>query len=93
MLADVLATLKLVDDVCGIAVVTRDDQAKTLAVSQQVRVLAEKAPGVNPAVTEAARILSGEGCTTMVVVPADVPLATPRTLRVSSQRMGTRRLP
>lgn len=77
MLADVLATLQLVKDVCGIAVVTQDSQVREFALSQQVRVLAETATGVNAAVTEAARILLGEGCTTMVVVPADVPLATP----------------
>jgi 2-phospho-L-lactate/phosphoenolpyruvate guanylyltransferase len=77
MLADVLATLQLVKHVSGIAVITRDSKVREFALARQVRVLAETATGINAAVNEASKILSEEGCATMVVVPADVPLATP----------------
>jgi 2-phospho-L-lactate guanylyltransferase len=77
MLADVLATLQIMKSVLGIAVVTRDSQVKELALSQHARVFAETSTGVNAAINEATRILCSEGCTTMVVVPADVPLAAP----------------
>ena len=77
MLSDVLTTLKQISHLASTAVITHDPLVLDLAHSWNTRVLKESKTGVNAAVTEAAKILSLESCTTMLVVPGDVPLATP----------------
>jgi len=77
MLADVLDTLAAAPGLDGVAVMSRDRLVARQARAQGVRLLRETGDGLNPAVTEAARVLAGEGCCTLLVVPADVPLATP----------------
>lgn len=75
MLADVLDTLAATPGVDGVAVISRDPRVARQARAQGARVLPETGVGLNAAVAEAARVLAGEGCATMLVVPADVPLA------------------
>ena len=77
MLSDVLETLQRVDALDGIAVLSRDARVIDLATRHGVRILTETEMGLNAALGEAAQTLDTEGCKTMLIVPADVPLATP----------------
>ena len=77
MLSDVLTTLNQISHLASTAVITHDPLVLNLATSWNTRVLKESKTGVNAAITEAAKILSLESCATMLVVPGDVPLATP----------------
>ncbi len=91
MLSNVLMTLKEVDILDAIAVISRDPGAIDLARTLRVRVLREMTTGLNAAVAEAARILSADGYSTLLVVPADVPLGTPAevTLILQAQLDGS----
>jgi len=78
MLEDVLTALAGVDGLTAILVVTRDIDAKATAKRLAVRVVVEpKNLGQTQAVTFAARTLTSENVTSMLTVPADIPLATP----------------
>jgi 2-phospho-L-lactate guanylyltransferase len=77
MLADVLDTLMAAPGLDGVAVISRDKEVARQVGARGVRVLPETGVGLNAAVAQAARILAGEGCATMLVVAADVPLARP----------------
>lgn len=78
MLEDVLAALAACPDLAGILVVTRDPEAKRLAVHYGTRVLIEEANrGHTAASTLGARTLAKEGAAGMVQLPADIPLVTP----------------
>ena len=88
MLADVLDTLMAAPGLDGVAVISRDKAVARRAGAQGVRVLPETGVGLNPAVAEAARVLAGEGCATMLVVAADVPLARPEEI---AEILGARR--
>ena len=80
MFSDVLETLQRVDAVDGIAVLSRDARVLDRATRHGVRTLTETETGLNAALEEAAQTLGSEGCKTMLIVPADVPLATPKEL-------------
>ena len=77
MLFDVITTLKRADGLETVAVLSCDTDVIDLARALDVRILPDTGMCVNATVAEAARLLSTEGCETMLVVPADVPLATP----------------
>ena len=77
MLADVLDTLAATPGLDGVAVISRDRRVARQARAQGARAMRETGVGLNAAVTEAARVLAGEGCATMLVVAADLPLARP----------------
>ena len=90
MLSLVLSTLKRVKGLDAIAVVSRDSDVINLTRSLDLRVLAERTNGLNEAIAESAHILVHEGASTMVVIPADVPLITPREVSriLEAQRGG-----
>ena len=78
MLEDVLATLSRCRDLAGVAVVTRDGEAKALAARHEARVLEESANrGHTSASSFGARTLAAEGVAGMLQLPADIPLVTP----------------
>lgn len=78
MLDDVLTALAGADGLTGILVVTRDAEAKATAKRFAARVVVEpKNLGQTQAVTFAARTLTLENVTSMLTVPADIPLVTP----------------
>ena len=77
MLLDVITTLKQVDGLDTVAVISRDPHVMDLARTWNVRVFQDTESCVNAALAVTARILSTEGCETMLVVPGDVPLTTP----------------
>ena len=82
MAEDVLRTLLAVSEFEGVAVVTRDAEARRLCAGLGVRVLAEpRNRGQTVAVMAASRTLEGEGVTDVLTVPGDVPLALPRDVR------------
>jgi 2-phospho-L-lactate guanylyltransferase len=77
MLADVLDALRASRSLSGIMVVTADAEAASLAETAHARVLSEPVrPGLTRAVTAAAAALAAEGAGGVLVVVADVPLAT-----------------
>ena len=77
MLADVLDALAGVPALDGVALISRDAHITELARDRNCRPLQETGVGLNAAVTEAARVLTAEGCAAMLVVPVDVPLVSP----------------
>ncbi len=82
MAEDVLRTLLAVSELGGVAVVTRDAEARRLCAGLGVRVLAEpRNRGQTVAVMAASRTLEGEGVTDVLTIPGDVPLVLPRDVR------------
>ena len=77
MLLDVITTLKRVDGLDTVAVISRDPHIMDLARTRNVRVLHDTESCVNTALAVTARVLSAERCETMLIVPGDVPLTTP----------------
>jgi 2-phospho-L-lactate guanylyltransferase len=78
MLQDVLNALAASAGLAGILLVTRDPEARRLAVRYGARVLVEdESRGHTAASSLAARTLAQERVAGMVQVPADIPLATP----------------
>ncbi|MCH8002286.1 MAG: 2-phospho-L-lactate guanylyltransferase [Proteobacteria bacterium] len=77
MLADVLDALDATAGLDGAAVVSRDSDVMELARRRGLRVIPETGAGLNAAVTQAANVLSAEGCARLLVMPADLPLAAP----------------
>jgi 2-phospho-L-lactate guanylyltransferase len=78
MLRDVLGALATSAGLAGILLVTRDPQARGLAMRSGARVLAEQGNhGHTAASSLAARALAQEGVAGMLQVPADIPLVTP----------------
>ena len=77
MLHDVVTTLQQVQALGAIAVVSRDDDVLGFVRGFGIRTLRETSSGENAAVAAVARSFGAQGCGTLLVVPADVPLATP----------------
>ena len=77
MLADVLDALDATPGLDGAAVVSRDADVAELARRRGLRVIPETGAGLNAAVAQAANVLAAEGCTRLLVMPADLPLAAP----------------
>jgi 2-phospho-L-lactate/phosphoenolpyruvate guanylyltransferase len=74
MLEDVLSALSSVPQLAGIAVVTVDPDASTLARRHGARILSEDArAGHTGAVTAAAQLLAREGQAGMMTMPGDIP--------------------
>src|ERR1700731_3755097 len=77
MLQDDLATLRSVSGLSGTLLVTKDSAAIDLAGRADARVLTDRADrSIGAAVAAAANVLSAEGASGILVVPADLPLAT-----------------
>jgi len=75
MLEDVLSVLSACQGLAGIALVTRDREAKVLAARYGARVLEEQRNrGHTAASSFGAHTLAAEGATGMVQLPADIPL-------------------
>jgi len=75
MLEDVLSALSQAEGLAGVAVVTRDAEARALAGRFGLRVIGERENrGHRAAAAAAARCLAEEGAEGMLQVPGDVPL-------------------
>ena len=75
MLEDVLNAVARARGLAGIAVVTVDPAARTLAQRFDARILSEGArDGHTAAVAAAARTFADEGCGGMLQLPGDIPL-------------------
>lgn len=82
MLRDVLRALVQVRELAGIAVVTLDPHAMTLAEKLGVRVITEGArDGHTGAVTAGGQVLLREGRAGMLTVPGDIPRIQPDEVR------------
>lgn len=77
MLRDVLAALAGTPGLDGIAVITADPDIARIARDHGASLLADDGSGLNAAVTAAGRRLAAGGDGAMLVVPGDVPAASP----------------
>lgn len=83
MLEDVLAALSHVEEIDAVLVVTPDPDVAKLAQSKGASVLSEqRARGLNPAVRAGLALADARGATAALVLPGDVPLASPQELRL-----------
>ncbi len=90
MMEDVLSTLAASPGLAGILMVTRDPQARALAVRYGARVLAEAANRGHTAASRlGARTLAAEGAIGMLQLPADIPLVTPADVEALLQAHGS----
>jgi 2-phospho-L-lactate guanylyltransferase len=81
MWSDVLAALRGSQRLAGVAVLSADDGLLALGRGWGAEALAEPRPlGYAGAADEAARIALQRGCDALLVLPADLPLITPRDL-------------
>jgi 2-phospho-L-lactate/phosphoenolpyruvate guanylyltransferase len=79
MLEDVLAALAVTPGIAGLVVVTVDPEARRLAASYGGRVIEAGArDGHTGAVAAAVRLLAAERHNSMLTLPGDIPLVTPR---------------
>ena len=76
LLARTLDTLKSVERVDGIVVVSRDLTAHDLARAKGAIPLAETDSGLNAAVSQACEWVAAQGALTALIVPTDLPLLT-----------------
>jgi 2-phospho-L-lactate guanylyltransferase len=74
MLADVLAALAGSPFVAGVTVVSRDGAALALAGEYGAGILPDTTPNLNAALTHGAHMLAAGGVTSLLVLPADLPL-------------------
>ncbi|MBI2799656.1 MAG: 2-phospho-L-lactate guanylyltransferase [Gammaproteobacteria bacterium] len=77
MLQDLLATLARCSRVTGVLVVSQEATIHELAARAGASVLPEEMRGLSRAVTQAGLHLLARGETRMLMLPGDVPLATP----------------
>lgn len=77
MLSDVLATLRATTALSGTIVVSRDAEVLALAARQGASGLLERAADLNQAFGQAAAFAELSGATSILALPADLPLATP----------------
>ena len=79
MLEDVLESVSRCDRLAGVAMVTRDREARALAARYGARVLEQDADlGHTSASSFGARVLAAEGALGMLQLPADIPLVIPQ---------------
>lgn len=90
MLEDVLAALLQVRGLAGIALVTRDAEARRLAADRGLRVIAEaENRGHRAAVAAAAAVLTAEGAEGLLQLPGDLPLASATEIEAVLAAHGT----
>src|SRR5437867_3937543 len=77
MLGDVLAALDATDAVSGVIVISRDAEALALAARLAASALLDRSNGLNGALAQAAAFAGQCGASALLVLPADLPLATP----------------
>ena len=89
MLEDVLAAVTGVESDIGVVVVTPDARVAALARSRGVTVVPEPGAGeLNAAIAAGIAYASERGAGQALILPADVPLATPEELRCLIQSRG-----
>lgn len=81
MLQDVLATLRAVPELASVSVVTADARVAAAALRAGAVVRAESAAGLNGALTNAAAEANRNGASAVLLLFADLPLATPAEIR------------
>lgn len=78
MLADVLAALGAVPRLSGVAVVSRDPDARRLAAARGALLVDDPARGLNGAVAAGVAACRGRGADALVIAMGDLPLLAPR---------------
>jgi len=80
MLEDVLRTVKSTKSINQTVVVSNDPEVFHVAKNFEAAYLRERNAGLNEAVSEAVDWCVGRGATSVLVLPADIPLVTPKDL-------------
>jgi len=80
MLEDVLRTVKSTKSINQTVVVSNDPEVFHVAKNFEAAYLRERNAGLNEAVSEAVDWCVGRGATSVLVLPADIPLVTPTDL-------------
>lgn len=80
MLADVLVTVKDTESLRFSVVVSTDRKVHKFAENFEAIPIAESQPGLNQAVSEAVQWCIQHGAVSALILPADIPLITPRVL-------------
>ncbi len=75
MLEDVLSALRSANGLAGTAVVTADEEAVAVARQYGAATIADRASGLNEALTEASNVLATYAAKGVLIVHADLPLA------------------
>lgn len=88
MLGDLLGTLCACSRVSGVIVVTREKAVAPIAAKFGVTVLPEAEPGLSKSVLQAGRHLSSLGGHSLLMLPTDVPLASPTEIDQLIDRHG-----
>jgi 2-phospho-L-lactate guanylyltransferase len=90
MLQDVLATLAQVDGIARVLVVTPDANAASLAEGQGAMILPEPGAGqLNAAIESGIAFATSQAAAQVLVLPADVPLASPAEIASLIQSRGS----
>jgi len=80
MLEDVLRTVKSTKHIRGTVVVSKDPMVSQIAKNSEVAYLKERKTGLNRSVSEAVDWCVERGATSILVLPADIPLIVPTDL-------------
>ena len=88
MVVDLLATLSRCTRVSGVVVVTREKAMGDIAQRHGAQLLPEAEPGLSKSIFQAARHLAAQGVGALLMLPTDVPLATPQDIDQLIARHG-----
>ena len=88
MVEDLLETLTLCARVSGVMVVTREKAMADIAQRHGAQLLPEAEPGLSKSIFQAARHLAGQGASSLLMLPTDVPLASPQDIDQLIARHG-----
>lgn len=88
MVIDLLQTLSRCARVSGVMVVTREKSMADIARRHGANLLPEAEPGLSKSIFQAARHLAEQGVGSLLMLPTDVPLATPQDIDQLISRHG-----
>ncbi len=93
MLADVLDALARTQELSGVAVVTSDEEARTIATALGFETATDPGEsGVNDAVAIGLRHARARGATCALIVPGDIPFVTAGEIRAVLRALSTTRV-
>ncbi|MFN3231486.1 MAG: 2-phospho-L-lactate guanylyltransferase [Alphaproteobacteria bacterium] len=88
MLEDVLGALTRANGLAGTAVVTADEEAVAVARRYGAATIADRASSLNEALTEASKVLATYAAQGVLIVHADLPLASSREVEAIIRHAG-----
>ncbi len=89
MLGDVLHALRAAPAVAHVSVISRDSTVLHAAAQHGAEAIVDRMHGLNEALTQAAMHVAARGAEALLVLPADLPLVTPRDVDALVAVLGT----